>query len=358
MEISQVHMKKKTKISLIILVILGVVGYFAYHKFHHKAVAPVLAPTNVVVNSVKIQDVPVQIQTTGNLTANQQTDISPETSGYIAKIEFNEGSFVKKNDVLITLDTREQAAKVAQARSAAQLSQDNYNRNAKLGTLALSKQDLENLYSIAQQNKASLEEAETILNQMTLRAPFSGYVGAKTISVGDFIPAGQKVLTLSDTSQLKISYDVPGRYADQLQLGQLVSVTTSANSKPLKGRVSYIAPTINEDTQTIEVHALFDNPQHTLKAGEFVTLTQILGLNKNAVLIPENTLQGNVDGYYVFTVDKNNHVISRAVTPGEHYNGSVIIKTGLTAGDKIITNGQQEVKVGDTVAMVDGDAIA
>lgn len=344
-------MKKKFKISMIILVVLAASGFFAYHKLHHKKPAPVLAPSNVVVAPVKQRDVPIQIEATGNLSANQQSDISPETSGYVAKIEFNEGSFVKQGAVLVSLDTREQAAKVAQARSAAQLSEDNYERNAKLGTLALSKQDLENLHSIAEQNKAALLAAQTVLNQMTLRAPFSGYVGAKTISVGDFIPAGQKIVTLTDLSELKISYEVPGRYADQLQLGQSVAITPDNTKNSLKGRVSYIAPTIDEATQTIEVHAVFDNPQNTLKAGQFVTLTQIVGLRKNAILIPENTLQGNVDGYYVLAVDNNKHVISRSVTPGEHYQGNVIITQGLSAQDQIIVNGQQNVKVGDVVAV-------
>ncbi len=342
-------MKKKIKISIIILVILAAAGFFTYHKLQHKKIVPALAPSSVVLAPVDVSDVPIQIEATGNLSANQQSDISPETSGYVAKIEFTEGHFVKKGEVLVSLDTREQAAKVAQARSAAQLSEDNYKRNAKLGTLAISKQDLENLHSIAEQNKAALLAAETVLSQMTLRAPFSGYLGAKNISVGDFIPAGQKIVTLTDISQLKISYNVPGRYANQLQLGQLVSITPEGSKTPLKGSVSYIAPTIDEATQTIEVHALFDNPQNALKAGEFVTLAQIVGLRKKAILVPENALQGNVDGYYVFSVDNTHHVISRSVTPGEHYNGKVIIKKGLAPNDKIIVNGQQNVKVGDLV---------
>lgn len=347
-------MKQTTKAIICIVLILATIGFYLHHEKDNKKIAPAAAVTNVLLSPVTVTDIPLQIQATGNLTPNQQANISPQISGYIAKINFTEGAFVKKNAVLLSFDTREQAAKVAEARSIANLSADNYRRNAKLGTMAISKQDLENLRSLAEQNKAALLAAQTVLDQMTLRAPFDGYVGAKNVSVGDFISAGQKVVSVSDISELKISYQVPARYADQLKLNQPVIITDENSSSFFKGNVSYIAPTVDQDTQSIEVHAIFNNQNHNLKAGEFVTLVQTLGVKKNALLIPESSLLGNIDGYYVLQVNAANQVVATPVTPGEHFEGNVVIKSGLNSSDKIISAGQLQVKAGDTVAVVAG----
>jgi len=340
--------KRNIIVSVILLALIFVVALF--FTGHKKAVFAPAKSTLVKLSEVKVGSIPVVIHATGDLLPNRQVEITPQTAGYVQAIHFKEGSFVEKGNVLVQLDGRQQQDKVSQAKAIYDLSKENYDRNLKLKKeVIISPQDLDTLKSTEEQNKAALQTAQTTLNEMTLRAPFSGFVGEKSISIGDYIQPGTKVVTLTDTKQLKITYNIPARYSNDIKLGRIVHVTSNAvPDKIFKGKISYISPTVNEDNQTLTVHAELTNPDNTLKPGQFVSLKQTLNQINDALLVPEDTILGNINGYYVLQV-KDGKVISASIKPGEHYQGYVLILSGLKKGDKIITAGQHQVKVGDKV---------
>lgn len=345
--------KRNLVISLVILTLLLIAGWFFIGN-KKTTKTPPAESTLVQLSPVKISTVPVVIKATGDLLPNQQVEITPQTAGYVKAILFTEGSFAKKESVLVQLDDRQQQEKVLEQKAIFELSQENYARNLKLKKeVIISPQDLDKLKSLVMQNEATLRTAQTTLNQMTLRAPFSGFLGEKSISVGDYIQPGTKVVTLTDISHLKITYDIPARFSGDLKLGQPVKIISNTfPEKIFYGKVSYISPTINEDNQTITIHALLDNKENSLKPGEFVTLSQTLSQINDAVLVPENAILGDINGYYVLQV-KAGKVISTPIKPGEHYEGDVLILSGLKKGDKIITAGQHQVKVGDPVRVTE-----
>ncbi len=341
-------MKKKNKIIAIAIVVIILIAIIAMVSIRGKKLITPHQTTLVVLSTVKTANVPITLHTTANLLPYRQADISPETAGYVKAINYNEGTFVTAGRVLIQLDARQQEDKVQQAQAQAANSETSYKRNKRLGSSQyIAAQDLDKLKSQALEDQAALASAKTTLDEMTLRAPFDGYMGEKIVSIGDYLQAGQKVATLTDTTKLKINYTVPAFYSDRIQLGQVVSVNGPDNKK-LYGKVSYISPTIDQNSQTLTVHATLSNQQDYLKPGQYVSLSQQLGKAKQAILIPENALLGSMDGYYVLQVNANK-VTSQTVTPGAHYNGMVIIRNGLKATSEIITAGQNQVKIGDTV---------
>ncbi|AAO90294.1 efflux RND transporter periplasmic adaptor subunit [Coxiella burnetii] len=347
-------MKKRTKI----IITLGVVGCFiaAGLIFSHKKAqaTPNRPPLLVKESPVEVADLPIIATATGTLVANNQTNISPKVAGYVTKIAFSPGDFVTAGSVLIQLDNQKQKNDLAAAKADVELSELQYQRDA----LALKKGLI--LQTTVYSDKVSLDKDkalaqtdQTALQDMTLRAPFSGYLGAKQFSLGDYVTPGQKLVTLVDQQKLKVVYDLPNHFAPQLQIGQPVTVTADfLPGQRFNGKVNYVAPYVNSDSQTIETQALLNNKNGALKPGQFVTVSQTLETLKKAILIPENSLFANMNGHYVFKV-KNGKAISTPVKVGERLYGKVQIIDGLKPGDHIITTGQDQIyKSGAKVKVV------
>ena len=116
----------------------------------------------------------------------------------------------------------------------------------------------------------------------------------------------------------------------------------------LQAKVSFIAPSVDSNSQTIQVQAILDNHENTLKPGQFVNVAQTLGMQSNAILVPEDSVIADLNGNHVYMV-KNNKAVSVPVTLGERIYGKVQITKGLKAGDQIITKGQLLLKNGSQV---------
>lgn len=339
----------KKLISVFVLVVIAAGIYYIWHVKHPKSVNPQTAPL-VMLSPVITKNIPIVVQTTGNLIANQQTNISPKINGYITNINFQEGEFVKAGTVLITLDnTKEQQAYLSAA-AQANLDKSTYQRYLTLRQRGITApQDLDQFKSKYDQSAAAERSAKEALDEMTLVAPFDGYLGSRSISVGNFVNMGQNLLTITDTKKLRVQYSLPSRYAQLVQVGQLVTITADflANQK-FEAKVTYVAPDVDPNTQTIEVHASFDNDQQILKSGQSVSVNQVLGTRQNALVIPADALIANINGNYIYKV-QNDKVISVPVTVGEHYHDNVVIIAGLASSDQIMTKGQFQVKTGQIV---------
>lgn len=346
-------MTKRKKIILIstAAAILLVVGIVLSHK--KISAPPSLPPTLVELTPVKVTDIPLTATAAGTLIANQQTDISPKVGGYITKILFSEGDFVKAGATLIQLDNEKETNDLSAAKADAALSQLQYDHENKAFKRGLILQDqVYNAKVTNEKNEAIVQADQSALDDMTLTAPFSGYVGSKNVSVGDYVSPGQKLVTLVDQQHLLVKYTLASQLAPQLKVGQTATITASfLPGKTFTGQVNFVSPYIDPDSQTIEVHVVLDNAQGDFKPGEFVAITQTLGTLSHAILVPENSVFATMNDYHVFVVN-NNHVKSIPVKTGEHIAGQVQIISGLTAKDAVISVGQDQVKDGDLIKVV------
>lgn len=352
-------MTKRLTISLLALCLLGGVG-FALSSTHHlkKSVHPTPAIA-VQVTQVKQQAVPQLLSSVGNLIAMQTVAISSEVAGRVMKIYYKDGAFVGKGMPIIQLDDAIAKASLASAKAALSLSQTTYERYLLVfkegGT---SQQQLDQFRSDVETQIAAVQTAEAALKQETLSAPFDGDLTVFKVNVGDFVNIGDPLVTLVNSRELKVEYSIPQKLLPQLEVGQKVDITSSAyQNQTFSGKVSYISPTVDQSTGTVTLQAIIPNKQELLSPGMFVQLQQELGLDKKALVIPEEAITGGLQGYTVFKVE-NGKALSVTVTLGARLNGSVQVLSGLSAGDTIVTAGQQKLTDGMTVSIVNTNEAA
>ena len=346
-----VQIKFTRKKIIIIAVIIAALSALILFLHHGKNDSVTMTSIPVRVQNPIQQSLPHTETTTGYLIAKQNTNITPLASGYIRSINFHEGQLVQKGDVLFQLDDDTQKNALASAEASAKLSDLQYERDKKLLARGFITQEMVYTAKVTnQQNQAALQTAQTNFAERTITAPFTGTAGAITTSIGDYVSPGTALTALVDNQTLRAQYTLPAKNLNELQINQPVVVQTSTGTVKINATVSYISPAIDQSSQTIAVHAKIDNNKNLFKPGEYVTITQSLGNNKNTLLLPEQSVLASIDGYSVFTV-QNNHAIRTAVKIGDRIDGKVIIKSGLSAKDSVIVAGQNEVKDNQAVSI-------
>lgn len=337
---------KKISITLGVLIVFGL----GWMKFHHKS--SMLQPEAVVVEIEKVKQtsIPVTVHAVGSLVAAKNVQMAPETAGQVVKIFFQDGMFVKRGTPLIQLNDAEYKAKLDSAEASLTLNETTYQRMAKLANKdIISPQDLTKAFADFKASKAAVQESQVMLDKMLIVAPFDGVVGKSLVSPGDYVSAGQTLVSLTDTHHLHVEYTIPENYVALLKLGQTITVTASTfPGKSFVGHVAYIAPTINTQDRTISLYAEVPNDDQLLVSGLFVNVEQALGEQSNALLIPEKSLIATIDGQQVYTVlDGKAHSV--AVTVGQRTASRVQVLQGLLANDFVVTAGQEKIHDGMSV---------
>jgi membrane fusion protein (multidrug efflux system) len=351
-------MSKMLKIfsySLIILIIL--VGFFiAYEHFitkKHVAVKPKITLVSTI--TAQQHAVPVTVTSVGSLTPTRQTYISPKEDGYIKNIYYQPGEKVNTGQVLIQLDDAQLKATVAGDKAQVSTTRGLYFRYRKASKSGLIlAQNLEQAKANYEISVATLAQNKVQLAETQLKAPFTGYVSTRNISIGDFVKSGQQLTQLVDRQNLRVQYTIPEAYANQLKLGQKVEVSFSNPSSIEMATVNFIAPNINQDTGDIAVQALLPSITPMVTPGEFVNIKQTIG-SRQLVTVPEQSVVGSLNGYSVFTVSKSK-AQSINVQLGANNYGQISIVSGLKANTKIIVKGAQQLKDGQTVKVTQEDS--
>lgn len=344
----------KMTIALIVIVALIIVAVVVHiiRGISTKHTAEIPA-TIVETSAVKQQTIPVIVAVSGSVVAVQHVDISPEIAGQIADIEFNDGQHVTAGSVLYQLDDAISRAQLAQYRAKLKFSQKDFQRNYKLWqTDAFSPKELDVTKEALEENQALVEQYRLTVRKMQIVAPFNGIIGTSKVSIGQYVAVGNALVTLVNTDNLQVTYHVSEDYLTQLKLGQPVVITSDIlPGKNFLGTVNYIAPSIDEATRTIEVHAKVANKTQKLVPGMFVKVTQALGKRQNALMIPVQALQRSIGGDEVYIV-KQHHAVERPVRIGLRIGDQVEITQGLVADDVVIIAGQRKIQDGSLVKIV------
>lgn len=344
-------MKKKIIITIALIIVIIVIAILHHHKqlavLTQKKNSPILVHTQKPIST----SLPESVTTTGSLIADKSTVITPRASGYIRAILFHEGETVKKGQVLFQLDAKTQQDALIAAKAADSLSQLQFKRDQIFLKKGFVTQDTFYAAKVAmKQNQAALETAETNLSDRTITAPFDGTLGSLTVSLGDYVNPGNTLTTLIDNKHLRVEYALPVKDVDKLQLNQAVIITDTTGKNKMAATVSYISPQVDATTQMISVHARVNNTLQLFKPGEYVTLSQNLGVQKNTLQVPEQSVLASINGYHVFVV-KHHQAIKTPVKIGNRMQGNVVIISGIKSSDAVIVAGQNEVKNGADVKL-------
>ena len=245
-------------------------------------------------------------------------DISSELAGQIAAIHFKPGALVKKGTLLIQLDNTVLKSKLASATANLTLSETSYSRTNELAKHGLaSGQALDKVLADLREKENTVKAKQAQLEKLSLRAPFSGTLGSRQVSVGQYVNVGQPLVHLVANQKLRVEYNLPERYLGRLKEGQQVSVLSDAfPNQSYQGLVNYINPAVDKETRTIAIEALIDNQERRLSAGLFVRVSHQFGEKKKRLLVPEESLIPTINGQKIFVVRRGKAVAIRVKTGG------------------------------------------
>lgn len=307
----------------------------------------------VVVAKVTRMNIPKEVEALGSLEALNIVTISPEVAGRVTKIFFKDGQKIAKGMPIIQLNNEQDKAAYQAAVSALNLSKVKYKRSKLVfeSAGAISRQDLDQLQADVESKEAAVKTALATLNQKELLAPFDGILGSFQVQVGDYVNAGEKLVKLVNRKQLRAIFVIPEKYVPELKLNQQVVATTNAYPKmKFLGTVTFISPSVDLATRSVEVQAAINNQKDLLSPGMFVEIVQTVGIDKNALVVPDDAVEASVKGYTVYVV-QNNKVKQTQVTLGTHVRNLVQITKGLKFGDVVVIAGQQKLQDGSIVTI-------
>lgn len=310
-------------------------------------------PAAVTTATVRNERLSPKLEALGNARANESVDISSKTSNVVTAVKFRDGERVRAGQVLVQLDDATARADVAAAQASVTESESQYNRSRELlNTQALSKSSFDQLEATLKSNRARLQAAQARLEDTVIRAPFSGRVGLRRVSVGTLISPGDVITTLDDTSVIKLDFSVPETSVATLREGLSVRATAPAfPGRSFAGKVASIDSRVDVNTRSVTVRALLANEDGALKAGMFLNVS-LARDERETLVIPEEALTPEADKQYVFVV-ADGKAARREVRIGGRSPGNVEILAGLNAGDRVIVEGTQKVRDGAPVNAID-----
>jgi membrane fusion protein (multidrug efflux system) len=275
----------------------------------------------------------------GSIDANEQVEIRSEVSGIAEKISFTEGSKVSKGQVLVKINDVELRAQLGQTRTRQNLASENARR-AKLlyEKEAISREE----YDIATADFKTAQAQTQLINaqlaKTSIRAPFSGTVGLRNISPGTFVTSETLIATLVNSSQVKITFSIPEKYASQLKPNSVITFTVAGTKDVFKAKIYALEPAVEVATRTLRVRALTDNPQGRLLPGTFAKVALPLETIEDAYLVPTEAIVPVQNGKKIF-VAENGKAKEVMVTTGTRTEKDIVVLSGLKAGDTVLTTG-------------------
>jgi membrane fusion protein (multidrug efflux system) len=308
------------------------------------------APPALPVEAAKVRvgAVSDEVGTVGTLEANESVVISSEITGRVHTINFSDGQTVDKGAILLVIDPSEYQAQYEQAAAALELSRLNFDRSKPLYEEQLiSQQQHDELALKLKESQAALAVAKARLDKTMLQAPFSGRLGLRRVSPGDYLQPGQAIVNLEDLDPLKIDFRVPEGYLGRITPGSAVQVGIDAfPGARFKGTVDAIDPRIDETTRTLVVRARIPNTEGRLRPGLFARVGVVLAERPRAILIPEQAIVPMGQDKFVFRIVDGKAALTK-VTIGQRRAGEVEIVAGLGAQDTVITGGQNKPMIFD-----------
>jgi membrane fusion protein (multidrug efflux system) len=291
------------------------------------------------------------IVATGQIEAVQAIELKPDVEGRIVGILVREGAVVAQATPLFKVDDEELKTQVAQLEAEHDLAQQALRRTRDLlAENASSPADLERAEATARSARAQLEAARLRLERSVVRAPFAGAVGARSVSIGDYVTRSSSLVTLQTIDPQRAVFDVPERYAPRLAVGQQVNLRVAAvEGRSFSGTVDFVDPRVALPGRTITVKARVPNPDRVLKAGMFIEARLVAELRPNAILVAEDAILPLEGATYVW-VAKDGAAQRRQVQLGVRIPGWVEVKSGVEAGEPVVVAGGERLNEGQPVA--------
>ncbi|WP_348797357.1 efflux RND transporter periplasmic adaptor subunit [Flavobacterium adhaerens] len=336
--------------ALLILTFLGFIGYRISSnnakKNDSKGKDRKDQPTTVTGIVIRPQTFDNNLSLSGSIEANEQIEIHSEVSGIVEGIYFQEGSTVSKGQILFKVNDIELRAQLAQASTKEGLAAEN-ERRAKLllQKEAISQEEYDITKTDYKSAQAQTQLIKAQISKTSVRAPFSGKIGLRSISPGTYITPAILVAKLVNTGKVKITFSIPEKYAAQVKSGTTIDFSISGSTKKYTAKIYAIQPEVEVTTRTLQVRAIADNIDGKLFPGTFADVKLPLDIIKDAIVVPTEAIIPVQDGkkVYIANFGKAKEVKVEATT---RTDSSILILSGLKTGDTLITSGVMSLKDG------------
>lgn len=293
---------------------------------------------------VRTQTMIDEISTVGSLIPDEETNLSFGSSAEVTGIYFQEGSTVRKGELLAKVNDKPLKAQLAKYEAQLKLAEDRvYRQSALLEKDAVSKEAYEQAVTDLATLKAEIGIVNANINLTELIAPFDGVIGLRNVSLGTYVTPSVVIAKLTKISPLKIDMFLPERYASSISAGTPLTFTVEGINKTFSASVYAVEPKVDEATRTISVRAIYPNPGGELKPGRFVSVNIRMHEIKDAMAIPTEAVvpEMGVDKVYVYRSGK---VHATPIVSGLRTESQIQVVEGLEVGDTIITSGTLQLR--------------
>jgi membrane fusion protein, multidrug efflux system len=313
----------------------------------------------VTVAKVVAKDVPLYLDEIGTCAAYETVQVQAQINGVIIGRHFQDGSDVKKGDLLFTIDPRPFQAALDQAKAQAELDQVTLKRQEDLrARKVISQQDYDTAVANAQKSQAATEAAQVNLDWCYIKSPINGRVGLRNVDVGNLVgPSTPSLVTIQGLDPIYTDFTVAENDLPLVRKylgGSNLKVQTylaDGSITPRTGDLYFIDNAVQPGSGTVKARGVTPNPDRALWPSEFVRVRFILDMLKNATLVPAQAVQVSQSGPFVFVVKSDNTVDLRPVKPGQRQEGDLtVIESGVKPDETVVVTGQLALAPGAKVA--------
>ena len=346
-------MAKRFILMLVIMVaLLGGLGFLKYRQIETAIAAGAsFAPPPTAVTTViaKRETWPSTLVVIGTAAAIQGVTLSADLPGTVDKIHFESGRPVHAGDVLVELDTRQERAQLANLEAQRDLAHIQYGRSQQLVQAGvISKSEYDNATAQQKATDAQVGDIKAAIARKDIHAPFSGILGIRQISLGQYLAAGQAIVSLQALNPIYVNFGVPQQDAPMMGIGRSLRVTsTDLPGVVFTGKITALDSVINEQTRNIQVQATFQNPGGKMRPGMFVQVELALGKPRDVIPLPASAINYAPYGDSVYVVtdlkDKKGNSyrgVKQQVVKLEGSRGDqVAVISGINPGDEVVSAG-------------------
>lgn len=351
-------MNSTVKKILIIVIVLAAIGFIIYPQldFADENAAENAEPTSpqsdklpvtaIVANASNLDN---NLRSTGSLMANESVTLRSEVAGVVEKIYFKEGQQVKKGQLLVQLNDDEVRAEIEKLQFTRKLNEDiEYRQKQLLQREAISQEEYETALTTLNTTRSDIKVRQVRLDKHQIRAPFSGVIGLRSVSVGSYLNPSDNIATLYSINPIKIEFSVPGKYSSQVNAGDKITFTTDAHEETFTGEIYAIEPQIDPKTRSLRIRATSGNEENKLLPGQFAKIQLTLNTYESAIMIPTEAVIPELNGKKVF-VYQNGVAQTKPIETGIRTADQIQVTSGLNPGDTVITSGTLQLRQGTSV---------
>jgi len=350
---------------LIVVFIVGAltsVKALQFKAMGDAAAQQVMPPEPVNAIEVRREHMQPRVAAVGSVVAVQGTVVSAEAEGVVRDIAFEAGSIVHAGDELVRLDTEVERAQLNSAAAAAKLAHVSYTRaKGLIGSHSISQAELDTAEANVAQADAQVANIRATIDKKIVRAPFTGKLGIRRISVGQYLSKGSPIVSLQSLDPVYVEFSLPQQRVGDLVAGLTVAV--AADSYPdeqFQGTITAVDPDVDPATRNVRVQATLGNADSRLRPGMFVSVDVLLAQTQDVLVIPSTAVMHGPEGDSIFVIEAGDAdaqgkrplvVRQQAVHLGARQGDFVVATDGAAAGDQIVATGVFKLRPGSPVVI-------